>query len=67
MVETPGPEIILSVININKANFLGSFRVIVSHKVLLVDVQQKRSFAQRIECGASSRSILDRLDVHVYV
>lgn len=35
MVETPGPEAILSIVNINKARFLGSFRVVVSHQVLL--------------------------------
>lgn len=34
VVEKPGPEIILSVVNINKASFLGSFRVTVSHEVL---------------------------------
>lgn len=33
VVEKPGPEIILSVMNINKASFLGSFRVTVSHEV----------------------------------
>eukprot|EP00752_Nemacystus_decipiens_P006064 g5472.t1 len=32
VVEKPGPEIILSVVNINKANFLGSFKVTVSHE-----------------------------------
>ncbi len=31
----PGPEIIISIININKANFLGSFRIIVSHQVCI--------------------------------
>lgn len=35
VVETSGPEAILSVVNINKARFLGSFRVVVSHQVLL--------------------------------
>ncbi|CAM9152411.1 unnamed protein product [Hapterophycus canaliculatus] len=30
--ENPGPEMILSVVNINKASFLGSFRVVVSHQ-----------------------------------
>lgn len=33
VVEKSGPEIILSVVNINKASFLGSFRVTVSHEV----------------------------------
>lgn len=33
VVETSGPEAILSVVNINKARFLGSFRVVVSHQV----------------------------------
>eukprot|EP00752_Nemacystus_decipiens_P006061 g5470.t1 len=32
VVEKPGPEIVLSVLNINKANFLGSFKVVVSHE-----------------------------------
>ncbi|CAM9331079.1 unnamed protein product [Laminaria digitata] len=32
VVETSGPEAILSVVNINKARFLGSFRVVVSHQ-----------------------------------
>lgn len=35
VVETPGPEAILSVVNINKACFLGSFRIVVSHQVPL--------------------------------
>lgn len=35
VVETSGPEAILSVVNINKARFLGSFRVVVSHQVPL--------------------------------
>lgn len=34
MIEEPGPEIIMSIMNINKANFRGSFRVNVSHQVL---------------------------------
>ncbi|CAN0019896.1 unnamed protein product [Ectocarpus sp. 12 AP-2014] len=32
VIEKPGAEAILSVMNINKASFLGSFRVIVSHE-----------------------------------
>ncbi|CAN0289414.1 unnamed protein product [Pylaiella littoralis] len=38
VVERSGPEVILSVININKANFQGSFRVIVSHQDPTSDV-----------------------------
>lgn len=29
----PGRQIVLSILNINKANFMGSFKVIVSHQV----------------------------------
>lgn len=36
VVSKPGPEMILSVLNINKASFLGSFKVTVSHQVWLV-------------------------------
>lgn len=49
MVEKPGPEIILSVANINKASFLGSFRVTVSHEVCMYVCM----YCDRNEEGAS--------------
>lgn len=33
VVEKPGPEMMLSVVNINKANFIGSFKVTLLHQV----------------------------------
>lgn len=41
MIEKPGPEIMLSVMNINKASFLGSFRVTVSHEVGTIGATSK--------------------------
>lgn len=49
VVEKPGPEIILSVANINKASFLGSFRVTVSHEVRSLVLFSARTDGRRID------------------